>query len=108
MPIELQAHYLDLICQAIAAAGEHPIMRVINPGCGTLYACKSATSTKADYVVMFRFYDDPAHVELRVVFADQNRAKVEFKANYMEGIDEFFPLMLKALNGNKLTHQAAA
>lgn len=105
MLIDLQAHYLDLIVQALEAAGHGCLLRKNDEVSGRIFVTYSAESTKSAAVLGFRFDADAA--VFGIEFRDQ-RPPVRIDASYHDGLDEFFPKLLKALIGNRLEDRRAA
>ena len=102
---ELQSHYLDLVCQAVEAGENQPLLHRLDEHNGVIYATRSETDTRAEYAVLFKFNGDG--VELVVNFVDA-RPQVKVRHTYIDGIGKFFELFGKALTANRLTHREAA
>jgi hypothetical protein len=102
---ELQAHYLDLVCQAVDAGGNAPLLHRLDEHNGVIYATRSETDTRAEYAVLFKFNGDG--VALVVNFVDA-RPQVKVQHTYLDGIGAFFELFMKALKANRLEDRRAA
>ena len=104
-PVDLQAHYIQLITEAVEATGG--FCRVVTElaGSGNIWVSRSETTTAAEYCIRYTFNE--IKVIIGVTFAD-DRPDVVVKATYWDGIDEFFPLFAKALKANRLEQKEAA
>ena len=100
MLIDLKAHYLDLITQAIEAAGNACLHRQTDDGSGSIYATRSETDTRVEFVLGYSFTE--SEFMAKVVFADE-RPTFFHKSHFVEGIGGFFEGFAKALVANRLT-----
>lgn len=105
MLIDLQAHYLDLIVQALDEAGHGALLVKSAANVGAIYVTATPDATKSVAVLTFNFQDTSA--SLGVQFRD-GRKPVIVQVAYHDGLDEFFAQFLRALKGNRIEHKRAA
>lgn len=105
--IDLKAHYLDLLVTALEKAGYACLHRPVSaPGTerGVIYATRSATATRSEFVVHYDF--DAERCAVGIEFRDQ-RPKVAFAAAYQDGLDDLWPKLQKAILGNRIEFKPA-
>ena len=117
MLIDLKAHYLDLIVNALEAAGMAVLHRPDPTGGeskGVLYVCPDpradgarpqARSTKSEIVVAYDF--GPEGFLLAAQFRD-SRTPFKWSGSYQDGLDDLWPALAKALASNRLTDKRRA
>jgi len=105
MLIDLQAHYLDLIVQAIEAAGHACLLKKTGEDRGVIYVTQTSTSTKSAAVLCFDFQDTSA--VFGVQFRD-GREPFTAHVSYHDGLDVFFQELLRVLTGNRIEDRRAA
>lgn len=105
MLLEVQAHYLDLIVQAVEATDHACLLVKHDEKSGRIYVTPSATCTKSVACLAFAF--TPEGVNLGLQFRD-DRPPVMFSADYADGIDGFFEKLTRSIYANRLEDKRAA
>lgn len=120
MLIDLKAHYLDLIVNALEAAGMAVLHRPDPTGGdskGVIYVCpaprrepaglseRTVTTTKSEIVVAYDF--GPEKFILAAQFRD-SRVPFKWSGSYQDGLDDLWPALAKALASNRLTDKRRA
>ena len=105
MLIELQAHYLDLIVEAIESAGHACLLKRAGEDRGVIYVTESPTATRSAAALLFDFQETGAHFGIQ--FRDGRQA-VNIAVSYHDGLDPFFKRLLAALVGNRIEDKRAA
>ena len=104
MLVDLKAHYLDLIVSAIEAGGNACLHRSVDgTERGAIYVTRSKEETKTEYVLLYDF--DTKSVAFELHFSD-DRPKWRYSTSYVNGLDDFWPVFRRALNGNKLADKS--
>lgn len=109
MLLDLKAHYLDLIIDALEANEYTCLHRPNLVDNGRIYVVRSTTNTAAVAVVSYDF--DEERVALKVERTDWSTpddAPLLFAATYVKGLALFWPPLARKLHERRLANEPSA